>query len=391
MTESPDSHDDPLLNLSEEATEALSKLSEEDRSAYAEEAERAGHVLAYAALILGDSTPALVPAEARTQAEQALVELRDSTSVGLTPPTAADQLLEALSRYPASRGRDAQQAATEIAERFQRSTAQRLRSVERDASDARTKLQQGVDKTASKVEELTTSAEARAAEIDQRIADLSASIDAIRTATDEQLRQQQERFTAKEDEYETANNQLRAEQEKELVQIRQRQETAAKEHLEKMEALRDRAAGFLDVIANSGMASQFQDRANKDERQAGRYRVATIAIGLGAVALAAVLVLLGEQGPEYAFAKFGIVTTMLLVAGFTGNHARRKQTAAEGWREFELKLSGFGAVLETLPPDQAEEEQRWLFRELFARKENKEPDGRLAGRLRRVDQDRDAA
>jgi len=57
--------------------------------------------------------------------------------------------------------------------------------------------------------------------------------------------------------------------------------------------------------------------------------VATIAIGLGAVVLAAVLVLLGEKGPEYAFTKFGIVTTVLIVAGFTANHARRKQNAAE--------------------------------------------------------------
>lgn len=91
--------------------------------------------------------------------------------------------------------------------------------------------------------------------------------------------------------------------------------------------------------------------------------------------------------------KLGVVTTMLVVAGFTANHARRKQGAAERWREFELKLSGFGAVLETLPPDKAEEEQRWLFREPFASKGLEDGAPIIPPRLRRVDdaEKRDAA
>jgi hypothetical protein len=391
MTEAQDNHDTELLDLLRAATDALSAMSAEDREAHGKEAGRAGQCLAYAELIIRDSDRELVPASARDQAAQALTNIRDNVMVALSPPVGTDALLEALSRYPASRGRDAQQAATDIAERFQRSTSQRLRAVEGEAASAQSRLETNVAETRTKLDELGTTLDSRANEIDQRISDVNASIDTTRTAVDQLVREYQERFAAQEQEHKAALVGLREANDEQLSQIREGQEAAGREHVEKMEALRDRAASFLDVIANTGMASQFQDRANKDEKQAGLYRVATIVIGLGAVVLAAVLVLVGEKGPEYAFAKLGIVTTMLLVAGFTANHARQKQNAGESWREFELKLSGFGAVLETLPPEKAEEDQRWLFRELFARGGVQEPDGLLGRRLRPVDRDRDAA
>jgi hypothetical protein len=316
----------------------------------------------------------------------ALAALRDDSTMALQAPVHRHALLDALSRYPASRGRGAQQATTEIAERFQRSVSQRLRVIEGAAGSAQAKIEERQVELDQQIDQLGTSLEARAGEIDQRVADINTSMDTARSGVDELVRQQQERFTEKEREQEASLNELRGTHETELGEIRQRQEASAGEHLEKMQALRDKAAGFLDVIANTGMASAFQDRANKDEQQAGRYRVMTIVIGLAAVALAAALVMIGQTGVEYAFVKLGVVTTMLVVAGFTANHARRKQSSGDRWREFELKLSGFGAVLETLPPDKAEEDQRWLFRELFASKTVEEPQG-LLKQLRRVEDD----
>jgi hypothetical protein len=393
MTKRRNDSDDELLDTLQEAVTALSEMSGEEREAHAEGLEHTEGVLAYAELIIQDSDRGLVPASVRDEALQALTAVRDNPAMALQPPTDSDKLLEALARFPASRGRDAQQATAEIAERFQRSSSQRLRVLEGEAGETQAKIEERHGELDQRIDGLTTSLESRAGEIDQRVTDINTSLDGARTGVDALLREQQERFAQRDQEQDASLSELRESHSNELEEIRKVQEVGGGEHLAKMEALRGKAEGFLNVIANTGMASAFQDRADRDERHAGRYRVATIILGLVAVALAAALVVVGEKGVEYAFVKLGVVTTMLVVAGFTASHARRKQNAAERWREFELKLSGFGAVLETLVPETAEEEQRWLFRELFASRGTEEPPGILPVRLRRIQEDgeRDAA
>lgn len=387
--------DQELLALLQTTEDALAAFPRGDYPDLVPQVDRADRVLAFARLIISDSDRGLVPASARAIAAQALTNLREDTGAALAPPGEIDNLLDALVRFPASRGRDAQQATVDIAQEFQRSTKERLRSIHGKATATQNEMQKQQLETAEGVKALKAALDVRTGEIDQRVTDLHASMDNARNAVDGLVRDEQQRFTEEKEERERLLTEFYETQERELLDIRNRQQAAGDEHVDELGGQAKRAREFMDIVTSTGTQGAYQDRANKDETQAGRYRVTAIAIGLGAVALATALFLFGDKG-EYQLAKLGVVTTTLLVAGLVWRFANSKQETAEGRREQELKLASFQAVLETLPPEKVPEQICWFFRQQYAR--DAEPaqgdGGALRSLLRRLppaEQDRDAA
>jgi len=372
--------DEELLGLLRGAVGVVRSLPRDRQRS--EEVVRARRVLAYAEVIIRDSDPILVPASARELVKTQLTNISDNIDMALREPHDAEELLDALSRYPASRGRDAQQAVTEIAERFQRSTSRRLGTIRSEATRAQTEIREEHAQTAEELEKLKTALETRADEIDQRVGDLHTSMDSARTAVDGLLRDQGQRFSDREQEYERALEEFRAKYERDLSTVRGRQEAAGEEHVGELEAQAERARKFLDVVTNTGTSGAFQHRANKDEWQAQVYRGVAMILGVAAVALAVVLFLVDDR--DNPLAKLGVATTAFGVAGLVWSHATRKQNTAEGRREFELKLASFLAVLETLPQEQVPEEVRWFFREQFKREPAPDQQDGLLTRIREL-------
>jgi len=129
-------------------------------------------------------------------------------------------------------------------------------------------------------------------------------------------------------------------------------------------SLQDQAEEIVGAIARTGMAGGYQEYAEAEAKQADRYRLGTIVLGVAAVLVLGAEILFGDFGDvatEALVLKFTLSAALGGLAGYTARQSAHHREAARRARNIQLALASIGPYLQQL-----EESKRVAVLEAFA-------------------------
>lgn len=366
-----------LSNLTKLAIQASNVEGELDASQWSdsETRERAHEVLAYVQLMIEGSDAPLVSHGAGSELEATLSEFINAPEqIAIESEPWVDRLLDATARLPRAQGRDFEQAAKKAAEKFQRSAQVRFRSIKKRTTEAQ-----------SEIQALTADLEARRAEVDaiaqqfrlqqdEEIAARFAQVDArtqdLQTAA-ERHAQSIELLTTEQSEVFRKAQDERAEEHREREQGYESQfeemESGMKERADalvsEMNAMKGRSAELVGAIGITGTAERYGKEFEEQQKTANKWRLVTLALGVGAVAAAIVAAF--DHEATTAGTKLAIAILLGGVAAYTARQSARHRSREEHARRLQLDLTAFPVFVEALSEEDRDAATVWMAERSF--------------------------
>jgi hypothetical protein len=306
---------------------------------------------------------------------------RISNNPGDIPANAVgegDRILDALSRLPVARGREAEQAAKDSAATFQRSAQQRLAALRNQIGAARAELrkieeaiQSGKDELASTIDErrteIATKVESLQAEFAEKLAEFGAQLEAERTGFSELRTSQTQTFESSQSEQSASTRETLEKFEVQAEEILNQAKKDVDERVAEIQRMETESSALVGAIGLAGTAERYGEEVAEQKRVADMWRRGTVALAL--LAVIGVIVAVTEKHPVAETFAGKLVLSLILggiatyAARQSGYHRRREHHA----RDLQLELTAFSPFIEPLAPEQQEEERVIMTRKTFGK------------------------
>lgn len=370
-----------LQQLQALATSASDEILSLDASQWpdASQQPRLSAILAYAKAVLDSTDPDLTTETTATVLEEVLTRI--SNSPGEIPASAVgegDRILEALSRLPAARGRDAEQAAKESAATFQRSAQQRLAALRNEFGAARSELrtieeaiQAGKNELVSTIDErrseIATRVESLQTDFAEKLTEFSSQIEAERTAFSELRTSQTQTFESSQAEQSSSTKEILEKFETRTEEMLNQAKEEVAERVSEIQRMESESSALVGAIGLAGTAERYGEEVAQQKRVADMWRRGTVVLAL--LAVIGVIVAVTEEHPVAETFAGKLVLSLILggiatyAARQSSYHRRREHHA----RDLQLELTAFSPFIEPLAADQQEEERVIMTRKTFGK------------------------
>jgi hypothetical protein len=318
-------------------------------------------VLDYAALVVTRTRPILITDQAVQLLTAPLGQIATNPqNAALEPASYAASIIDALTRFPASLGRELEQDVRQDVTKFRRSASAHLRAVRNEAQSLKADLAQARVDTEAAATKAVSEIEAAQAAYEARLAQIEAAATTAATQVEQQATTQEEEFTRDEarrdedirTEWKTLSTVLRDEGAALVAEIQE---------------MRDQTKALVGTIGTAGTANHFEREANR-ERTASwvAFFLTCLALG-GAVFIAASAARADTIETKHLIAKIAAALALTGLATFTASRAHDHREREKQARDRELDLKAFGPFIAPLPEPQQIEERILMTRRSFAR------------------------
>lgn len=341
--------------------ERLAGLSPDRRESIQDELTRLEESLGFATVVIDRTDPELVADAAHNELSGALTQINDHVvDAEADPDPYTEAFLNAVSRLPAAKGEITAQAVKKTVANVKRSASRRLNALEKDVDAAKSTAEavtESIEAARSEWNELAETKKAELAEqLEGRLAEFDQTLNELRTALDEE-RQRVESVTTEQAEQFRQSQDERADQFKERERALEEQIAALEDDLRKrteallgeIEQMKERSAELVGAIGITGTAGRYRSEADEQRQIADRLRLAAVASGVLAIAVA--IWSTHEDNAKALAAKLAISVVLGGVARYLARQSARHRGREERARGLQLDLTAFPVFVEGLPED----------------------------------------
>lgn len=362
------------------ATTALGELSEESRAPFpAEAAARLEKVLAFARSSLEATDPEFISEASYSQLHVAVSLI--SSNVGAALESSAqhtDAVLAAVSLLPATNGRNIEQVVAEIASAVHRPIDRRVTALDEDirrAEGALAGVQQEISAASGAVEvqitaqtaEFQAQLSARAVEFQGEFQKIAENVSAQRQALDELRASQSEAFAQSQGERATQFQEQDADFRKQLGEAKERARSMIGVEVAEIRRMAEESGALVGAIAQGATAERFGDEANAQKKVADWLRWSTVLLAFGAFGVAVYAAAAHENTSQAVASKIAVAVILGGLAGYVGRQSSQHRQREVRARGLQLELTAFSPFIESLSPEQKEEERVIMTRKTFGK------------------------
>ena len=364
-------HDERLTNLRDHLTDAkdgIAGLPKAHRDEHSAQVERLEHVIAFAAVALERTDPEMVTDQAVNEIQAAALQIaNDPTTAATNAVTYGDPLILAILRLPVTAGRDVEQSVKDAAASFQRSTAQRLTSLRGSFAEAKEEVASLREEMDRRSNELAGEIETARLSLQEKLDELQQAIEVQRQALDELSTRHSTAFSeAQEERATTFQGELSTFRE-ELDGLMGSVAKEVEERVDEIRRMEKESSQLVGAIGLAGTAERYSEEVTEQAKIANRWRLATIGLGLAAVAVGIYAIVVGDQTNQDLTAKLVVSIILGGLAAYSARQSARHRRREEQARQLQLELTAFGPFIEPLAPEQREEERVVMARKTFGK------------------------
>jgi hypothetical protein len=262
-----------------------------------------------------------------------------------------------------------EQAVKDAAAKFQRSASARLNSLGSEVDEKTTEIEEELSNLRATVTEATdamrTEIDSTSTSFEAKLAEFETTLTNQRQAISDALERQSQGFSETQEERSEAFQAEIARTKEELASVIEAARAEVGERVAEIRRMEEESSGLVHSIGLGGTAERYGDEAKEQKKVADWYRIVTIALALGAVAMAIFAVVHQADETSAVLAKLGVSAVFGAVATYTARQSGRHQKREERAAALRLELTAFAPFIEPLDDDLKDLERVLMTRKTF--------------------------
>jgi hypothetical protein len=348
-----------------DAHDELHALPAEEQETYATGFARLDEVVAHAGVVIDATDARLVSTNAFTLIQSAAANISNDPRAALQAADAcADALLDAVALLPVACGSEIEDQVRRATAEFHASAAERLNALREDVDSEAQRLQAFRSEADEWISTVKRQSEDQAA-VDRKLAEAEQTITTQCQALDEHMAQQSKAFAESQHEnaaqFQAAMDAFRAE----LAREQKQAFAEVEERVAEIRRMEGESATLVETLALAGTGELYREQGRRQRRAAEILRGLTVLAALGAVALAVTAAAGMERTAESLIATLFASLLLAGLAAYLARQSARHRAREEHACALQLELAAFNPFIETLTPEQREEERVIMTRKMF--------------------------